>query len=115
MIQQAKEFAWSTPLRKWITLVVTIGAIGGAIKTTAEAWPLVRPVTPVLHYQFQRVIDKQAVAMDRFLLWQQQEALEKVRRDPAAATSPTVQETIRSLDQQVRATEERLRRARANE
>jgi hypothetical protein len=50
----------------------------------------------------------QAKALDKFLLFQQQEALAKAKADPAAATSPTVQERIRELEQLVRDTERRI-------
>ena len=57
------------------------------------------------------VQNTQAVGMDRFLLYSQQEALAKAKADPAARTSPIVQERIRDLEAQVQDTQDRIAKA----
>jgi hypothetical protein len=55
------------------------------------------------------VQNTQSRSIDRFLLYQQQEALRKAKADPAAVTSQALQEHIRDLEALVRDTEARVR------
>lgn len=86
--------------------------LGGPIPTTehrtkellqAEVVALRGELTPLKIAQ-----NTQAKSLDRFLLFQQQELLEKAKADPAASTSPTVQRRIRELEQQIQDTERRI-------
>lgn len=56
-----------------------------------------------------QVQNTQARSLDKFLLFQQQEALAKAKADPAASTSPVVQERVRELEQLVHETESRIK------
>ena len=60
-------------------------------------------LTPIILVQ-----NTQTKSIDRFLLFQLQEALRRAKTDPAAATSPVIQEHIRDLESQVRDTETRI-------
>ena len=53
----------------------------------------------------------QAVGIDRFLLFQQQNALANAKADPAVRTSPIVQERIQNLESQEKETKLRICKA----
>ena len=52
-----------------------------------------------------------ATAIDHTLLYQQQKDLEEVKKDPAAAQSPTVQNKIKELENEVQSTSARICKA----
>lgn len=109
--------AWSTGVRKSITLTAgAIAAVAGAITAANSAWPIIDPAIPALHYWVNSQIapilmvqNTQANAIDRYLLYQQMEALDKAKADSAAATSPIVKERIKDLESQIQDTEARVR------
>ena len=114
---------WRTPMRKSITLLAaTIAAVTGAITGVNAALPIIEPyrfpmwMTVVEHVEHRlapvmMVQNTQAIAIDRFLLYQTQKELDQTKKDPAAKTSPVVQERIKSLDQQAKDTAERIHKA----
>ena len=98
---------------KYISLSVTIFL---GLPTAAASYNnYIEPNVPAFRYwvrdQLQPLLlvqNTQARSIDRFLLYQQQEALVKAQTDPAAKSSPVVQERIRDLQQQVQDTEARI-------
>jgi len=106
---------WGTSLRKAVT---ALSLFAGSVTATAAAWAtldLPVPASRIYVHEYVKPVQftqaQQAVAIDRFLLYQLQESLDKAKRDPAANTSPVVQERIRELDIQVRETSERIRKS----
>ena len=63
-------------------------------------------IAPILTAQ-----TSQATSIDRFLLYQLQETLSKTQADPAAKSSPVVQERIKDLQDQITATQSRIDKA----
>lgn len=53
----------------------------------------------------------QSLAIDRFLLFQQQQALSNAMKDPGAGKSPIVEQQIKSLNEQVSQTSSRIKDA----
>ena len=100
---------------KFIAVAV---AIFGGLPTAVAGFELFDPIIPALHYyvreQLQPILlvqNTQARSIDRFLLYQQTEALAKAKIDPAARTSPVVQERVKDLEQQVQDTEARIKKS----
>lgn len=114
---------WGSSLRKFVTTVCgTLIVIAGAITGTNVAWPSVEPGVPTwrgwvrehVHVVMEPVVlaqNQQAVAIDRYLQYQQQESLERALKDPAAQSSPIVRERIEELKRQLQETTERIRKA----
>ncbi len=93
---------------------VVPGGLAGATYIRSTSEPLLiaqrywvrEQLAPLLMVQ-----NSQATAIDRFLLYQQQEALAKAKADPAVKISPTAQDRVRDLENQVRDTENRIKKA----
>lgn len=106
---------WGTTLKKVITTITTVAL---CITATGAAWAVLElpvPASKVYVHEYVKPVQmtqaQQAVAIDRFLLFQLQDSLDKARHDPAAATSPVVQERIRELQEQIQQTSARIRKA----
>lgn len=119
---QAMEALWGSGLRRLVTIAGGVGVIATAIVSTTNAWPRVEPYTFATsgyvreHVRSStdpiRVVQsQQSVAIDRFILYQLQESLDKAKKDPAAATSQIVRDRIEQLEDQIKKTEERVRKA----
>lgn len=93
--------------------VITAVIIGvtGSIVGLAHAIPILEPYWYVAQYELRLVQSQTAAATDRQTLFQLQDNLERAKKDPAAAKSPTVQNRIRELEDQIKETQERLSRA----
>lgn len=94
----------------------------GGIPTAAAGYGMIinfmEPGFPAFHYwvrdqltPLHLVQSSQAVAIDRFLLYQQTEALAKAEADPGVANSPIVKERIDNLKMQIDETKARIRKA----
>jgi hypothetical protein len=102
---------------KSIAVAVTVL---GALPTAVAGVEIFDPIIPALHYYVREQLEPlllvqntQARSIDRFLLYQQSEALAKAKIDPAARTSPVVQERVKDLEQQVQDTETRIKKSTA--
>jgi ElaB/YqjD/DUF883 family membrane-anchored ribosome-binding protein len=102
---------------KSIAVAVTVL---GALPTAVAGVEIFDPFTPALHYWVRDQLEPlllvqntQARSIDRFLLYQQTEALSKAKADPAARSSPVVQERIKDLQDQANETEERIKKSAA--
>ncbi len=114
IIQRSIATAKRNPY-KAIALAV---AIFGGLPTAVAGFELFDPIIPALHYyvreQLQPILmvqNTQARSIDRFLLYQQSEALAKAKSDPAAKSSPVVKERVQDLEQQVQDTEARIKKS----
>lgn len=94
----------------------------GGIPTAAAGYSMmvsfIDPMWPASHGWVRewgapilQVQNTQALSIDRFLLYQQSEALAKAQADPAFKTSPIVQERIKDLNGQVQDTQRRIEKA----
>jgi hypothetical protein len=102
---------------KSIAVAVTVL---GALPTAVAGVEIFDPIIPALHYYVREQLEPlllvqntQARSIDRFLLYQQTEALSKAKADPAARASPVVQERIKDLEDQARETESRIKKSTA--
>ena len=101
--------AWGTGLRKGITLTAgTLSAVGAAVTTVPPAWSaLGLPEAASKAYVHERVEPLRmaqtatATAVDRLLKSQLETQLYAAQQDPAAKTSPTVQQRVQELQQQI--------------
>lgn len=104
------------PWKAATAAAVFLGAVPGAIAGYNAGFPILDPIIPAVHYwvrdQLLPISDQlntQAKSIDQYLLFQQREALDKVKAEPAAKSSPTVQDKIKDLQQQINDTEQRLK------
>lgn len=116
------ERIWTLIKRHPGKAVLTAVVFLGGIPTAAGGYSMLslwaEPVLPALHYwvlgqlePILKVQNTQAVGLDRFLLYQQQNALATAKIDPASKTSPIVQERIKELEAQARDTQARICKA----
>ena len=115
---------WGTSVRKWITS--TCGAILGLAAVASQV------IVPAYTYYelpvaaSQRYVEKriapvevaqanigaaqshQNVAIDQLLLFQLNQQLRDAQKDPAAESSPIVQQSIRAIQEQIAATQARI-------
>ena len=77
----------------------------GALPGSVAGWEYVKPAVPILHFEMGDILapvlrtqNTQALSIDRFLLYQQSEALAKAKADPAANSSAVVQERVKELE-----------------
>ncbi|MDE2103168.1 MAG: hypothetical protein KGL39_38335 [Patescibacteria group bacterium] len=114
--------AWSLIKRHPGKAITTIVVVLGGIPTAAAGYGMVMAFVdsaiPALHYWVDKRLapvllaqNTQAVAIDRFILYQQTEALAKAEADPGAAASPIVKERIKNLSEQIAETKARIRKA----
>ncbi len=118
LIERTVAMIKRNPVKTATALFLFFGAIPGGIAgasyvgAAAEPWwfashDWVREWgAPILKVQ-----NTQAVGIDRFLLFQQQNALANAKADPAAKTSPIVQEKIKNLESQSKDTQARICKA----
>jgi len=104
------------PWKSAFGVLLFLGAIPAAVAGYSTASKVIDPALPALHYwvsaqlaPLRMVQNSQALAIDRFLLWQQQQALEKAQSDPAAKNSPTAQDRIRDLKDEILNTQQRIK------
>lgn len=111
---QDRMFAafWSTSLRKLIT---TLTLISACVTATGGAWAFLDlpiPATRMYVHEsvgpIKLVQSQQSVSIDRFLLFQLQDSLDKANKDPGAKTSDIVQQRIRDLEKQIKDTQARI-------
>lgn len=106
-----------------VKIIGYCGTVFGAIYAFSQAAPVAEPYLPAHHGWVRGVFSdelaplkmaqtQQAVAIDRFLLYQLQESLNKARSDPAANTSPVVKERVKQLEEQIKDTETRVKNAK---
>ena len=118
-----KDSVKRNPIKANTAFLLWLAAIGGTYtqwdNITAAFWATADHVlwaTPSQARQIARdlitpivvVQNTQAVAIDRFILFQQQDALSKAKSDPAASLSPIVQDKVKELESQIKDTEARI-------
>lgn len=130
MTAQALAALWGTAMGKLVTTAAGIGVLASCIIYSSQAWTKLEPYTwPTSGWVRSHIHDQidsfklketdpikvaqaqQSVAIDRFLLYQLQDTLDKARRDPAAQTSPIVQQRVKDLERQIMDTQIRLSKA----
>ena len=118
LMQRAIALVRRHPLKTIAACVVFLGGIPTAAGGYSMLMAWADPAIPALHYwvlgQLEPLIkvqNTQAVGLDRFLLYQQQNALASAKSDPASKTSPIVQERIKDLESQARDTQARICKA----
>ena len=106
------------PLKTVAACVVFLGGIptaaGGYSMLMAWADPAIPVWRAYMREQLEPIIkiqNTQAVGIDRFILYQQQNALAAAKSDSASKTSPIVQERIRELESQAKDTQARICKA----
>lgn len=106
------------PLKTVAACVVFLGGIPTAAGGYSMLMAWAEPAIPALHYwvlgQLEPIIkiqNTQSIGFDRFLLYQQQNALAAAKNDSASKTSPIVQDRIRELESQARDTQARICKA----
>ena len=102
------------PISSITAAIIILGGLPGAMAGANY----LDPAIPALHYWVMqqlepilKVQNTQAVGLDRFLLYQQQNALAAAKTDSASKTSPIVQERIKELEAQSRDTQARICKA----
>ena len=116
-MNQIVEAFWGTSTRKWITS--TSAAIVGiaTVMTTVvvPAYTYYELPVPASQRFVQHVLtpvelaqNEQRAAIDQLLLFQLYQQLDLASKDPAAATSPIVQQRIREIQQQIADTQARI-------
>ena len=99
--QRALANARRNPIKWWSSMFILVGAIPGAV----AGWAYIQPAVPVLHFEVGSIMapvlkvqNTQALSIDRFLLYQQQQALTAAKTDPAYGSSSIVQERAKELE-----------------
>jgi len=102
----------ATALAALVSIFIGVPGIVASAHFLNEAF---EPQTPATHSWVrawgQPIIltqNAQAVAIDRFLLFQQQQALDKALKDPGAGSSPIVNRQIENLKDQINDTKNRI-------
>jgi hypothetical protein len=108
-----KSIITATTMLFGLLAVLPTGAAGAAwLGGVTESWWYVS--RGYLHEWGAPIILTQntlATAIDHNLLYQQQKDLEEVKKDPAAASSPTVRNKIKELESEVQSTSARICKA----
>ena len=102
------------PVKSITAAVILLGGLPSAVAGANY----LDPIIPAFHYwvlqqlePLLKVQNTQAVGLDRFLLYQQQNALANAKADSASKTSPIVQERVKELESQSRDTQARICKA----
>lgn len=115
---EVSGFLWGTGTRKVITSTFTaIAAICGAIVAVPPAYVILEPALPASHYfvrgqiaPLRLAMDKQSTAIDRQTLFQLNEYLARAQADPAASSSPVIQERIDEIKRHIEETTTRIQK-----
>ena len=114
MFQRAIFSIKRNPVKAISVAVIIFGGIPSAVAGANY----LDPIIPAFHYWVMqqlepllKVQNTQAVGLDRFLLYQQQNALANAKADTASKTSPIVQERVKELEAQSRDTQARICKA----
>jgi len=110
------DMAWSSPTRKTITsIVTTLTALCAFVVAVPPAWSALGLWTPASReYVDHKVrpvewrMAQTAAAVYQLTLTQLESALYAAQHDPAAATSPVVQQRIEELQRQIAAVQRQL-------
>ena len=118
LVQKLIALVKRHPLKTLAACVVFLGGVPTAAGGYSMLMAWADPAIPALHYwvlgqlePILKVQNTQAVGFDRFLLYQQQNALADAKNDPASKTSPIVQERIKELESQAHDTQARICKA----
>lgn len=114
------DLVWSTPARKWITSTAgAISAVAIAITSVPPAWSRLGFPHPASTEYVDSVVDpiktaqnQTAQSVDRLTLVILQQNLAAAKADPALPASPTIQQRVRDLEQQINEVVRRLRMVR---
>lgn len=103
------------PVSATTTVLAMLAAVPGGVAGLGYVRDTSEPGWVALHYWVReqlapiiKIQETQAVGIDRFLLFQQEQALSKAREDPGARTSPIVKERVDTLERQIRNTRARI-------
>ena len=114
LFQRAWGYIKRNPVRSITAAVVIFGGLPSAVAGANY----LDPIVPAFHYwviqqlePLLKVQNTQAVGLDRFLLYQQQNALAAAKADSASKTSPIVQDRVKELEAQSRDTQARICKA----
>lgn len=104
--------------RNPVKAITAAVVIFGGIPSAVAGANYLDPILPAFHYwvlqqlePLLKVQNTQAVGLDRFLLYQQQNALANAKADSASKTSPIVQDRVKELESQSRDTQARICKA----
>jgi len=98
----------SHPIASITTVVVVLGGLQAASDGFTFVAKTAEQIAPATHEWVRVAMEPLSHSIDRFLLFQQQQALEKALKDPAIATSPNAKERVEQLQLNIEDTKQRV-------